>query len=147
MNQPRHLVLRPEFQGTPQGKEKQPFVPRNQAGDESEATQQEAAGGKAGPPQEPCVGGSTMPMILGMVLIFYFLLIRPQQKQEKQRKAMLAAVKEGDKVVTSGGIHGTISSLTEEKAVLRVDQKVKLTVDRHNIARRLDGDETKDKTR
>ena len=83
-------------------------------------------------------GGFDLMAILPLVLIFvvfYFLLIRPQQKQEKTRRAMLGAVKVGDDVVTSGGIHGTISSLSDTTVTLRVDAKLKLTLDRANIAR------------
>ena len=83
-------------------------------------------------------------MMLAMVAIFYFLLLRPQQKQEKARRAMLDAIKEGDKVVTSGGIHGTISSLSEDTVSLRIESKVKITVDRQNIGRVL-GDPADDK--
>ena len=61
-------------------------------------------------------------------------------KQDKARRQMLSEVKEGDKVVTTGGIHGTISSLSDATVTLRVDPKVKLTIDRGNIARILGGD-------
>ena len=56
---------------------------------------------------------------LPLILIFYLLLIRPQQQQAKKAKAMLAALKKGDKVVTSGGLMGTIVGLDDHKAVLR----------------------------
>ena len=61
--------------------------------------------------------------ILGMLLIFYFLMIRPQQKQEKARRALLAAVQKNDRVVTTGGIHGVVESLTEREAVLKLDSE------------------------
>ena len=60
-----------------------------------------------------------MPIIL-MFVIFYFLLIRPQQKKQKESQAMIANLKKGDKVVTTGGILGTISSLQDDYAVLTV---------------------------
>ncbi len=63
-------------------------------------------------------------MILMLVLfmaIMYFLMIRPNQKREKQRREMLAALSKGDKVVTSGGICGTVVGLSEKTVVLRVD--------------------------
>jgi len=63
---------------------------------------------------------------LPIILIFYLLLIRPQQQQAKKLKAMLAALKRGDKVVTSGGLMGTIVGLDEQKAVLRVADDVKM---------------------
>jgi preprotein translocase subunit YajC len=63
---------------------------------------------------------------LPIIAIFYLLLIRPQQQQAKKLKAMLAALKRGDKVVTSGGLMGTIVGLDEQKAVLRVADDVKM---------------------
>ncbi len=63
---------------------------------------------------------------LPIIAIFYLLLIRPQQQQAKKMKAMLAALKKGDKVVTSGGLMGTIVGLEEQKAVLRVSDDVKM---------------------
>ena len=60
-----------------------------------------------------------MPIIL-MFVIFYFLLIRPQQKKQKDLQTMITQLKKGDKVVTTGGILGTISSLQDDYAVLTV---------------------------
>jgi preprotein translocase subunit YajC len=62
-----------------------------------------------------------MPIIL-MFVIFYFLLIRPQQKKQKDLQAMIAGIKKGDKVVTTGGILGTISSIQEDYVVLTVGE-------------------------
>jgi preprotein translocase subunit YajC len=71
------------------------------------------------------------------LLLLYFLMIRPQQKQEKARRAMLAAVQKNDRVVTTGGIHGTVASLSEREAVLKLDSegKMRITVDRSAIGR------------
>ena len=63
---------------------------------------------------------------LPILLIFYLLLIRPQQQQQKKLKLMLAALKRGDKVVTSGGLLGTVVGLDEQKAVLRIADDVKV---------------------
>ena len=63
---------------------------------------------------------------LPLIAIFYLLLIRPQQQQAKKLKLMLAALKKGDKVVTSGGLMGTVVGLDEQKAVLRVADDVKM---------------------
>ena len=62
-----------------------------------------------------------MPIIL-MFVIFYFLLIRPQQKKAKELQAMITGLKKGDKVVTSGGILGTVSSLQEDYVVITVGE-------------------------
>jgi preprotein translocase subunit YajC len=67
--------------------------------------------------------------------IFYFLLIRPQQKQKRDRETMLTALKKGDRVVTTGGLHGTIAGIDDQKVVLRVADQVKLEVDRAAIGR------------
>jgi len=71
---------------------------------------------------------------LPIIAIFYLLLIRPQQQQAKKLKAMLAALKKGDKVVTSGGLMGTIVGLEEQKVVLRVADDVKMEFVRSAIA-------------
>ena len=67
--------------------------------------------------------------------IFYFLLIRPQQKQKADRQRMLDAVKRGDRVVTSGGLHGVVTGLNEHTVTLRVSDQVKLEFDRAAIGR------------
>ncbi|HPO15622.1 MAG TPA: preprotein translocase subunit YajC [Candidatus Hydrogenedentes bacterium] len=70
--------------------------------------------------------GSMLPMIVAFIAIMYFLMIRPQQKREKERKNMLNALAKGDKVVTSGGICGTITEISENHVVVKVDDDVKL---------------------
>jgi preprotein translocase subunit YajC len=75
-----------------------------------------------------------LPIIL-MFLVLYFLLIRPQQKRQKSRSSMLNTLKKGDKVVTIGGMHGTIMEIDEDAGtiVLRVNDATKLTFDRSAI--------------
>jgi preprotein translocase subunit YajC len=65
---------------------------------------------------------------LPLILIFYLLLIRPQQVQQKKLKKMLAELKKGDKVVTSGGIIGTIVGMDDHKTVLRIADDVKVEI-------------------
>ncbi|WP_276352795.1 preprotein translocase subunit YajC [Cohnella caldifontis] len=82
-------------------------------------------------------GGSSMwvtllPFVL-MFAIFYFLLIRPQQKKSRERSAMLNALNKGDKVTTIGGMHGTIDQITDDTVVLKVNDVTKLTFDRSAI--------------
>jgi preprotein translocase subunit YajC len=67
------------------------------------------------------------PLIL-IVIVFYFLLIRPQQTQQKTLKALLAALKRGDRVVTAGGIIGTVKKVTEGATELEVDIAPNVTV-------------------
>lgn len=86
--------------------------------------------------QPAATGGNYLSSILPfifMFVIFYFLLIRPQQKRTKQRNAMLSTVKKNDKVVTIGGIHGTVVDLTDDTVVLRVNESTKLTFERNAI--------------
>ena len=80
-----------------------------------------------------------------MLLIFYFLLIRPQSKRQREHEKMLAALGKGDRVVTAGGIHGLVVGaekdvLTLEIAALR-GEKIRIKVDRARIDRRLEAAE------
>ena len=67
--------------------------------------------------------------------IFYFLLIRPQQKTKRERTSMLSAVKPGDRVVMSSGLHGTVVKLSEHGVTLKVADQVRLEFDRAAIGR------------
>jgi len=88
--------------------------------------------------------GMFIPIIL-MFVIFYFLLIRPQQKQAKKHKEMLDALKRGDQVVTSGGIIGRIFQINEGIITLEVADGVKIRVLRANIATTIAEGETEKK--
>jgi preprotein translocase subunit YajC len=72
------------------------------------------------------------PLVL-MFVVLYFLLIRPQQKRQKTRSSMLGGLKKGDKVVTIGGLHGTIVEITDDICVLRVNDATKMTFDRSAV--------------
>lgn len=82
--------------------------------------------------QEGGLLGFILPLVL-MFAVFYFLLIRPQQKRQKERNSMLNALQEGDKVITIGGLHGTIVELTESSAILKVGENSRLTFERSAI--------------
>lgn len=77
--------------------------------------------------------GAFIPIIL-MFVIFYFLLIRPQQKKAKAHQEMIAGLKKGDKVITSGGIHGVITGLDESTATVEIAEKVRIKVTRSTLA-------------
>lgn len=77
-----------------------------------------------------------VPLIL-MFVIFYFLLIRPQQKKAKEHQAMISAIKKGDKVITSGGIHGTVAKVDETTVTLEIAEKVTIKMVRANITAKL----------
>jgi preprotein translocase subunit YajC len=73
-----------------------------------------------------------LPLIL-MFVIFYFLLIRPQQKRQRAIQQMQANLKKGDKVITIGGLHGIIDSVDEDKVVIRAGDGSRLTYDRSAV--------------
>ncbi len=100
----------------------------SQAAPAVQSVAQGAAEGAAQTTTPPAASpfGSMLPMIVAFIAIMYFLMIRPQQKREKERKNMLNALAKGDKVVTSGGICGTITDISENHVVVKVDDDVKL---------------------
>lgn len=82
-------------------------------------------------------GGGGMTALLPLVLmfaIFYFLLIRPQQKKAKAHKAMLAAINKGDVIVTQGGIQGKVTGVTDAYLTVEIADKVRVKVARGYIA-------------
>ncbi len=92
-----------------------------------------AAGGQAPSGIQRWGGFITLIFIF---VIFYLLLILPQQKRQKQHKKMIEALKKGDEVVTMGGVHGTIVQINDTTVVLRIDKEkdVKVKVNRTAIA-------------
>lgn len=95
-----------------------------------------AMGGLGGTGGGGAQGGgfaALVPLLL-MFAIFYFLLIRPQQKKQKKHREVLSALKRGDMVVTSGGLHGKITGLTERVITLEIAEKVRVKVGRGYIA-------------
>jgi preprotein translocase subunit YajC len=73
-----------------------------------------------------------LPIVL-MFVIFYFLLIRPQQKRQRAVQQMQANLKKGDKIVTIGGLHGIIDSVDEDKVIIRAGDGTRLTYDRSAV--------------
>lgn len=73
------------------------------------------------------------PLIL-IFVIFYFLLIRPQKQREKEHKAMLTELNKNDQVVTSSGIHGTVINVKDKTVILRIDDNVKIEIEKKSIA-------------
>jgi preprotein translocase subunit YajC len=76
---------------------------------------------------------SVVPFIL-IIAIFYFFIIRPQNKKQKETQKMIDALKKGDKVVTIGGIHGLVSQAKEKTVIIKVDEGVKIEFNRSAIA-------------
>jgi preprotein translocase subunit YajC len=72
--------------------------------------------------------------IVAIFAVFYFLIIRPQNKKQKETQRMLADLKKGDRVVTIGGVHGTIQSIKESSVILKVDENCKIEFSRSAVA-------------
>ncbi len=90
-----------------------------------------------------------LPFVL-IFFVFYFLLIRPQQKQQKERATMLKAIEKGETVVTDGGIHGVVTGVTDdvltlEIAALKTGERVRIKVDRAHIGRKQTAETTEPK--
>lgn len=87
----------------------------------------------------PAAGAEQPPLymmliqFIPIIVIFYFLLIRPQQKRQKEHQKLISAIKTGDKVVTSAGIHGIIANVKDKTVVVKVADNVKLEFDRAAI--------------
>lgn len=89
-------------------------------------------------------GGSgqllTMLLPFGLIiLVFYFLIIRPQNKKQKETQRMLSALKKNDKVVTIGGVRGTVTNVKDQTVIVRVDDNVKMEFSKSAISSVLSG--------
>lgn len=76
---------------------------------------------------------SFLPFLL-IILVFYFLILRPQQKRQKERQNLLSSLKKGDKVITAGGIHGTVEAITDTMVTVRISDNVNVNLERSSIA-------------
>ena len=90
-------------------------------------------------PQSGSAGGanpliSLLPIVL-LFFVFYFFMIRPQMKKQKELKNYRESLKKGDKVVTAGGVYGRISEVNERTVMLEIDQNVRIKVDKGSIVR------------
>jgi len=77
---------------------------------------------------------STLLMFGLIIVIFYFMIIRPQSKRQKERQKMLEAMKKGDKVVTSGGIHGKIIAMEDKTVLVEIADNVKVKVEKSAVS-------------
>ena len=95
--------------------------------------------------QQAASGGSFVPLVaLGLIfVIFYVFIIGPQKKEQKKTQEMIAGAQKGDKIITSGGIHGVITSVKENTIILKVDDGCKLEMNRSAIATVLLDEKTK----
>lgn len=83
--------------------------------------------------QSPSMLVTLLPLLL-IFLVFYFFIIRPQKKREDERKKMIQAVRKGDKIITAGGIHGTVTQVDEASVLAQVDTNVKLRIEKSALA-------------
>jgi len=87
---------------------------------------------------------SFLPFIL-IIVVFYFFMIRPQKKKQQEREKMISALGKGDKIVTVGGLHGTVQSTKEKSLIVKIADNVKVEIERSAIATVVTaGGETKD---
>jgi len=91
--------------------------------------------GQGGAGAQGGAGGFTsfIPLIL-MFVIFYFLLIRPQQKKSKEHRQMIDSLKTGDRVVTAGGLHGRVTGVSETVLTVEIAEKVRVKVNRASVS-------------
>ena len=90
--------------------------------------------GTGGGAQKQAGAGDTLILMVALFAIFYFLLIRPQQKERKQRQEMINSLKKGDRIVTTGGLCGRITAVGDTRITLEISDKVRVKVLRGNIA-------------
>ncbi len=93
------------------------------------------------PGDAPAGGGGPMggPLLLlvAFFLLLYALIIRPQQRQQKQHKKMLGQIQKGDQVVTSGGIHGRVTGVTDDVLTLEIAERVRIKVSKSAVSSRV----------
>ena len=91
-----------------------------------------AAGAAAG--QQPGAGGFWI-MILLVFVIMWLFMIRPQRKQQKELEEFRNSLKKGDKIITAGGIYGTVDEIKDRYVIIKVDGETKLRVDKSSIVK------------
>jgi preprotein translocase subunit YajC len=143
---PSSLVLRPEFRtaatavqdNKPAAGPEPKAVNRDQGVDGKASTTAPSQEPGAAPSMNQCLQG--MWPILIMLPLMYFVLLRPQMKQEKERKAMISSLKKGARVVTSGGMHGEVVAIRDNEVTLRIssDKDLRVVFDRSAIGRVVD---------
>jgi preprotein translocase subunit YajC len=96
------------------------------------------------PASPPSGGGMQIVFLVMMVVMFYFLLIRPQRVRQKALAEQVASMKKGDKVISAGGIHGTISNIKEMTVLVKVAENMKLEFQKSSITTVIPKGSTKD---
>jgi preprotein translocase subunit YajC len=101
-----------------------------------------AMGSPAGGPQQGAGPGMMIGYMAIIFALFYFMMIRPQAKKEKERKKLLESIKSGDRIMFCGGMIGLVATVKEQTCVVKIADNVKVEVARGAILRILDKDET-----
>jgi preprotein translocase subunit YajC len=91
-----------------------------------------AMGSQAGQGQGGSQWMGLLPLVL-LFVVFYFLLIRPQQKKQKQHKTFLENLKKGDEVVTAGGLYGKITGITDNTVTVEIAEKIRVKVTKNSV--------------
>jgi len=81
---------------------------------------------------------STLPMMVLIFGIFYFLMIRPQQKEQLAHRKLVSNLQRGDKVVTGSGVHGEVFEVRDDVVVMKIADKVRITVEKMSVKRKLE---------
>ena len=76
---------------------------------------------------------SPLPMVLFMFAVFYFMILRPQQKKQKAHADMIAKLDKNDEVITAGGLHATVVSVGDQSAMIRIADNVKVEIEKSSI--------------
>ena len=90
--------------------------------------------GQGGAQAQGTGGFSSLVPIILMFVIFYFLLIRPQQKKAKDHREMISHLKKGDRIITSGGLHGRITAVSDATMTVEIADKVRVKIARSNVS-------------
>jgi len=92
----------------------------------------------AAPPESPGGGilGSPILFVVAMLLLMYALMIRPQQRRDKEHKTMLGAIEKGDTVVTSGGIHGKVTGMADDVLTVEIANNVRIKLNKSAVGGR-----------
>lgn len=77
---------------------------------------------------------STIVPFLLIIVVFYFLILRPQQKRQKDRQRLLESVRKGDRIITTGGLHGVVEGVEDKAVLVKIDDNVKVKIEKSGIA-------------
>ncbi len=87
---------------------------------------------QATPPEQPGIASMLIPFLC-IGVIFYFLIIRPQKKKQKDQENLIKSIKTGDHVITVGGIHGMVANVKERSVILKVADNVKIEIEKSSV--------------